>query len=410
MPYSVRENLSIGNIGDAAEILQNATTAHSVTHILSVLSSASISFFSEWRPDLSIPAKDIAKVHVADTVAAASKSALSPEKLLYSIEYAGRDLKLVRMAVPLRDTENEDLLDYLEVCIDFIDRGRKEGSVLVHCFAGVSRSAAVITAYLMKTERLSVEDALESLRQSCEFVCPNDGFLEQLKMFEGMGFRVDHSSPIYKRFRLKILGENHFSGLSIDSSKLGADPGMTAEISSEAEETTKVVSNRSPTYRCKKCRRLVALQEHVIDHVPGEGETAFEWHKRRSGNPFNKSNESECSSIFIEPLKWMKAVEEGALEGKLSCAHCDARMPVATYILSLFLDLCSAQVVQADPLLIKLWKEGLKFCSLNMLKFSRLNQCSYIWMEVLHFRASSRVALGSNDWRLRITFLVNGNA
>ncbi|KAL5154763.1 Dual specificity protein phosphatase 12 [Glycine soja] len=286
MPYTVRENLSIGNIGDAAEILENGAV-QSVTHILSVLSSASISFFSEWKTTLSIPAKEITKVHAAD---AAAKSALPPEKLLYSLEYAGRDLKLVRMAVPLRDTEKEDLLDYLEACIDFIDRGRKE-------------------------------DALESLRQSCEFVCPNDGFLEQLKMFEGMGFKVDHSSPIYKRFH-----ENHFSGLRIDSSKLGADPGMPVEVSSEAEETTKVGNNRRPTYRCKKCRRLVALQEHVIDHVPGEGERAFEFHKRRGGNPFNKSDEFECSSIFIEPLRWMKAVEEGAMEGKLSCAHCDARL------------------------------------------------------------------------------------
>lgn len=101
--------------------------------------------------------------------------------------------------------------------------------------------------------------------------------------------------------------ENHFSGLRIDSSKLGADPGMPVEISSEAEETTKVGNNHSPAYRCKKCRRLVALQEHVIDHVPGEGERAFEFHKRRGGNPFNKSDEFECSSIFIEPLRWMKA-------------------------------------------------------------------------------------------------------
>ncbi|XP_047151911.1 dual specificity protein phosphatase 12-like [Vigna umbellata] len=330
MPYTVRENLSIGNIGDAAGILQN-DTVHSVTHILSVLSSASISFFTEWRPSLSIPAKEITKVHVADAGASAAKSALAPDKLLYSLEYAGRDLKLVRMAVPLRDTENENLLDYLEVCIDFIDRGRKEGSVLVHCFAGVSRSAAVITAYLMRTERLSVEDALESLRQSCENVCPNDGFLEQLKLFEGMGFKVDHSSPIYKRFRLKVLGENHLSGLRIDSSKFGADPGMPVEISSGTEETTKVENNRRPTYRCRKCRRLVALHEHVIDHVPGEGETAFGWNKRRGGNPFNKSKESDCSSIFIEPLRWMKAVEEGALEGKLSCAHCDARLGYFTW-------------------------------------------------------------------------------
>jgi len=102
-------------------------------------------------------------------------------------------------------------------------------------------------------------------------------------------------------------GENHLSGLRIDSSKLGADPGMPVEISSGAEETTKVENNRRPTYRCRKCRRLVALHEHVIDHVPGEGETAFGWNKRRGGNPFNKSKESECSSIFIEPLRWMKA-------------------------------------------------------------------------------------------------------
>lgn len=230
------------------------------------------------------------------------------------------------MAVPLRDTESENLLDYLQVCVDFIERSRKEGSVLVHCFAGVSRSAAVITAYLMKSENLSLEDALASLKQSCEFVCPNDGFLEQLKMFEEMGFKVDQSSLVYKRFRLKILGENHFSGSRIDSSKLGADPGMPVETSSEVGEATKVENNRSPAYRCKKCRRIVALQEHVVDHIPGEGETSFGWHKRKSGNPFNKSNESECSSIFIEPLRWMKDVEEGALEGKLSCAHCDARL------------------------------------------------------------------------------------
>ncbi|KAE9586306.1 putative phosphoric monoester hydrolase [Lupinus albus] len=137
MPYLVRENLSISNIADAADILQNGTV--SITHILSVLSSASISFFSDWRNGLTIPSKEIKKLYAGDAADGGAKTALSPEKLLYSLEYAGNDLKIVRMAVPIRDTENEDLLDYLEVCIDFIDRSRKEGSVLVHCFAGVSR-------------------------------------------------------------------------------------------------------------------------------------------------------------------------------------------------------------------------------------------------------------------------------
>nr|KJB46201.1 hypothetical protein B456_007G352400 [Gossypium raimondii] len=367
--HLIRENLFIGNIGDAAQVLQNGSSE--ITHILSVLSSASISFFSEWRSGITIPTEEIKKVFVGGSGDAAaapeghsgdgSKSCLSPQKLLYLLEYAGKDLKLVRMAVPIRDMESENLLDYLDACIDFIDRSRKEGSVLVHCFAGVSRSAAIIMAYLMRAEQLSQEDALESLKQSCEFVCPNDGFLEQvmlrnyvkliylyfeayhcgcmllvfeeflfypplqLKMFEEMDYKVDHASTIYKRFRLKVLGDCYNRGEKIDSSKLGADPGLPTESSSVIEATPKEGINRT-AYRCKKCRRLVALQDNVVDHTPGEGESSFEWHKRRSGNPFNKSSQTECSSVFVEPLRWMTAVEEGAIEGKLSCAHCDARL------------------------------------------------------------------------------------
>lgn len=140
MPSRVRENLFIGNISDAAEILQNGSAE--ITHVLSVLSSPSISFFTEWRSSLTIPAKEIKKVYAGDLendLGDGSKRALSPDKLLYSLEYAGKDLKLVRMAVPIRDMESEDLLDYLDACLDFIDQSRKEGSVLVHCFAGVSR-------------------------------------------------------------------------------------------------------------------------------------------------------------------------------------------------------------------------------------------------------------------------------
>ncbi|KAB5519308.1 hypothetical protein DKX38_023627 [Salix brachista] len=359
MPFLVRENLFIGNISDAAEVLQNGSSE--ITHILSVLSSVSISFFTEWRSGVVIPTKEIKKVCVGDGEDE-WRSCLAANKVLYGLEYAGKDWKLVRMAVPIRDMESEDLLDYLDVCLDFIENSRKEGAVLVHCFAGVSRrlssdpidecwkllrrpapelsspyglvpsfvffpcSAAIITAYLMKTEQLSLEDALESLRQSCESVCPNDGFLEQLKMFEEMGFKVDHANPIYKRFRLKVLGEFYNRGEKIDSSKFGADPGVPTQVSSKEEASPDEGKKAIPAYRCKKCRRVVASQENVVDHVPGEGETSFEWSKQKSGNPFNKSDESECSSLFVEPLKWMTAVEEGALEGKLCCAHCEARL------------------------------------------------------------------------------------
>ncbi|XP_039023910.1 dual specificity protein phosphatase 12-like [Hibiscus syriacus] len=143
-----------------------------------------------------IPTKEIKKVYIGGSRDAAapanhshddSKSSLAPQKLLYLLEYAGKDLKLVRMAVPIRDMESENLLDYLDPSLGFIGQSRKEGSILVQCFAGVSRSVAIIMAYLMRTQQLSQEGALESLKLSCEFVRPNDGFLEQLKMFEEMG-------------------------------------------------------------------------------------------------------------------------------------------------------------------------------------------------------------------------------
>ncbi|MFS7985406.1 putative phosphoric monoester hydrolase [Helianthus anomalus] len=85
--------------------------------------------------------------------------------------------------------ESENLMDSLEVCLDFIDESRKTGLVLVHCFAGVSRSATIVTAYLMSTERISLE-----------------GLTISLTMFEDMGFKVDHSSTLYRHFRLKVLG------------------------------------------------------------------------------------------------------------------------------------------------------------------------------------------------------------
>lgn len=100
-----------------------------------------------------------------------------------------------------------------------------------------------------------------------------------------------------------LLGDSYNRGEKIDGSRFGADPGLPAEVSSV--ELTPNGDNHTRAYRCKKCRRVVALQENVVEHVPGEGETAFEWHKRSFSNCFNKSDESECSSIFVEPLRWM---------------------------------------------------------------------------------------------------------
>ncbi|KAL6595624.1 hypothetical protein ACP70R_047964 [Stipagrostis hirtigluma subsp. patula] len=326
MPHLVRERLFIGDINDAIAALTAAPSstpdATAFTHVLSVVSSASISFITDCRPGLSVPAEEIRRV-VAGEEGAPPVAGVAPGRLLRVVERAGDGLRVTRMAVPLRDAEEENLLDHLEPCLDFIDEGRKVGNVLVHCFAGVSRSASIVVAYLMRTEQKPLEEALDSLKEISESVCPNDGFLEQLKLFEEMGFKVDTSSPLYKRFRLKLLGQSYKFGEKIGSYAFEDDPGLSPS-SGLCQDPLGKKQNKT-AYRCRKCRRVIAVQDNVISHVPGEGESCFNWNQRKGGRPYN-DKEQDCSSLFVEPLKWMTPVEDGALEGKLSCIHCGARL------------------------------------------------------------------------------------
>lgn len=59
--------------------------------------------------------------------------------------YHPRDFRY--LALKLKDPDI-GLQANLRGISSFIDEGRREGSVLVHCFAGVSRSPAVVLAYL----------------------------------------------------------------------------------------------------------------------------------------------------------------------------------------------------------------------------------------------------------------------
>lgn len=56
--------------------------------------------------------------------------------------------------------------------------------MVVHCQAGVSRSATIVIAYLMKTKGWPYLEARNYLRSKRPIIEPNDGFVEQLQSFE----------------------------------------------------------------------------------------------------------------------------------------------------------------------------------------------------------------------------------
>lgn len=57
-----------------------------------------------------------------------------------------------------------------------IEEGLKYGSVLVHCFAGISRSATCIIAYMMKSLGWNYEKAFYFLKEIRAIINPNPGF------------------------------------------------------------------------------------------------------------------------------------------------------------------------------------------------------------------------------------------
>jgi len=80
-----------------------------------------------------------------------------------------------------KDLPNSDISQFFDESTEFIDRALslRSGLVFVGCYMGYSRSAAVVTAYLMSKKNYSATQALMYMRQYRE-VAPNLGFLHQL--------------------------------------------------------------------------------------------------------------------------------------------------------------------------------------------------------------------------------------
>lgn len=86
--------------------------------------------------------------------------------------------------VPLFDDVSVDISVHIEEANNFIEAGRQAGGVLVHCYAGQSRSAAFIIAYLIGRQGMSLLDAWDAVRCCRPSARPNSGFLRQLAEYE----------------------------------------------------------------------------------------------------------------------------------------------------------------------------------------------------------------------------------
>ncbi|KAG3274831.1 dual specificity protein phosphatase 19 [Ictidomys tridecemlineatus] len=88
-------------------------------------------------------------------------------------------------SISILDLPETNILSYFPECFEFIEQAKmKDGVVLVHCNAGVSRAAAIVIGFLMNSEEISFTSAFALVKNARPSICPNSGFVEQLRTYQ----------------------------------------------------------------------------------------------------------------------------------------------------------------------------------------------------------------------------------
>ncbi|CAD2214997.1 protein-tyrosine phosphatase [Angomonas deanei] len=121
-----------------------------------------------------------------------AQSQLVYEKL--NIKYlltVGRDLTPLppeggkHKVIVVDDIPGADIRSSFQEAVDFIDESlRRNCGCLVHCFAGMSRSATTVIAYLMIKRKMRMDDAYLLTKKGRPAITPNKSFVEQLILLD----------------------------------------------------------------------------------------------------------------------------------------------------------------------------------------------------------------------------------
>lgn len=98
--------------------------------------------------------------------------------------FSARNARNRYMCVGLKDMPMIQINRHFPRMLDFISQALQHGNVLVHCTMGVSRSATVVIAFIMRECRVRMAEAYKCLEDVRPYINPNPGFMLQLREWE----------------------------------------------------------------------------------------------------------------------------------------------------------------------------------------------------------------------------------
>ncbi len=217
--------------------------------------------------------------------------------------------------ISICDSPVEDIISYFPECFTFISDAQSKGeNVYVHCHFGVSRSATIVIAFLMKKYNHSLGDTFQMVRNIRYRVKPNDGFLNQLYLWHQMSFNImgnnrDYRLVVFEALISKVRLIKAFSeeqDWNTNYRRFVSSFECFLRKISIAESNAQQL-NKMKTFLCK-CSKELFNEINVIK---------------------NDNTSIACQSIFIEPQKWiLETIVQNArnindfITGSIECIEC----------------------------------------------------------------------------------------
>ncbi|NXP49315.1 DUS27 phosphatase, partial [Heliornis fulica] len=194
-------------------------------------------------------------------------------------------LNIQYLGIEVDDFPDMDISKHFRPAAEFLDEAllTYRGKILVSSEMGISRSAVLVTAYLMIYHHMTILEALMTLRKK-RAIYPNDGFLKQLRELNEQLLEereLEHTGDEDITPRQSPVAHagtsSQLSGVGDSESIVGA---KAHSITVEEEDTSSLLSNHTSSSSVRKTswvsKHSTLISEEEEEHLYEE------WRKKQS--------------------------------------------------------------------------------------------------------------------------------